>query len=117
MKANELMELKSDPQTNMYLMELLKIKHIYDSIEDIDGLINTFLKGLGLSEHTLLAYKTAIRTFFHFVNNKNPRLITIADVENFFDFLRSARFCNGRRDNIPECKNCREPKKVLEIMK
>ena len=91
----------------MSLAELMKIRKIYGNITDIDSLIDTFLKGLELSKHTLLAYKTAIRTFFCFVDNKNPRLLNIADIESFFNFLRSARFCNGRSQDIPKCKNCR----------
>ena len=79
----------------------MKIKKMYDNITYIDSLIDTFLKGLELSKHTLLAYKTAIRTFFYFVDNKNTWLLSLADVESFFNFLRSARFCNGRSQDIP----------------
>jgi len=103
---------------NRYFLKVNKIERIYRNIENVEDLINVFIKGKAKSRNTYMVYTSSIRHFFIFTKRKHPRDVTIGDIENFYDHLCECRVCMGR-DKTTEndddngnnhCSRCVKPK-------
>jgi len=102
---------------NRYFLKVNKIERIYRNIENVEDLINVFVKGQAKSRNTYAVYTSSIRHFFTFTKRKHPRDVTVGDIENFYDHLCECRVCMGR-NKIEEdddsgnghCSRCVKPK-------
>jgi len=102
----------SEDHFKKYQQKLERAERLYLSIRSIDDLVRTFLKGEGKSQSAYMNYRSAIRLFFSYIGMKHPRDILVADVEDFFDFLSTQRFCMGKKTEGDEeisvhCRKCK----------
>jgi len=82
-KSDSSLMLKKDGNDfqSMLNHRILRIKGLYERINTVEDLINTFVKDAGKSQKTYAMYASAIRHFFSYIGHKHPWQITAGDIE------------------------------------